>query len=289
MREASWYEREQNGDLRCLLCPHRCLIKADGRGLCGVRENRDGTLIATNYAQVASMAIDPIEKKPLARYRPGSRILSVGTYGCNMFCPYCQNASLSRGNECTVSTTCIAPDDLVAIAERSNGEEGNIGIAFTYNEPTVWFEYVLAVAEKMKERGLDVVLVSNGCIEEGPLRELIPFVDAMNVDLKSFRADTYRKRLKGDLDSVLRTIRFCASRVHLEVTTLLVPTLNDDLREVREIARFLAGVDPTITLHLSRFFPRHEMCHLEPTDVTFMQRAVETARKELEHVQTGNL
>ena len=289
MKEARYYQKTEEGGLRCTLCPHHCRIGEGKRGLCGTRENRDGILVALNYEEVASLALDPIEKKPLRRFHPGSSILSTGTFGCNLFCPFCQNYGLSRASLEDIQTRRISAKDLVAIAvgERSMG---NIGIAFTYNEPTVWYEYVLETSKLAKEEGLSVVLVTNGCIEEEPLLELLPYVDAMNIDLKTMNSETYKATLKGDLAAVQRTIeRSVANRVHVEVTTLVVPGMNDSEEEIDALIQYLSGISPELPLHLSRYFPHYQMNDVPPTDPHIIYGAVKKAREKLKFVYTGNL
>jgi pyruvate formate lyase activating enzyme len=288
MKEARYYQKMDDEGVQCQLCPHRCLIKEGKIGLCATRENQSGTLVALNYEEVASLALDPIEKKPLRRFHPGSYILSTGTFGCNMFCPYCQNHELSRAKASSIKTRHISAKELVDIAleERS---EGNIGIAFTYNEPTVWYEYVLETAKLSKAEGLKVVLVTNGSIEEEPLIELLPYVDAMNIDLKSMHSDTYSKTLKGDLNAVKRTIELAAGRIHVEVTTLVVPGLNDSEGEMDELIDYLASISWELPLHLSRFFPRYQMNHIPATDSEAIYSVERRARKKLKYVYTGNL
>lgn len=274
--------------VQCLLCPHRCRISSGKTGLCGVRKNIDGTLCAMNYNRIASLSLDPIEKKPLYHFHPGSRILSVGTAGCNLKCPFCQNHSISR---CTIDQTDTIEMTGETLVERALEliPEGNIGIAYTYNEPTVWYEYVLDTAKTAKANGLYNVLVTNGYICQEPLERLLPYVDAMNVDLKSFDRDFYRKTLKGGLEEVLAAITASAAKCHVEVTTLVIPDVNDSVREIEQIASFLAGISPEIPLHLTRFFPRFEWRDRSPTPVDTLYRLAETAKKQLRHVHIGNV
>ncbi len=288
MKEARYYQKMDDLGVQCQLCPHRCLIKEGKIGLCATRENQSGTLVALNYEEVASLALDPIEKKPLRRFHPGSYILSTGTFGCNMFCPYCQNFELSRAKLSSIRTRRISARELVNIALEERNE-GNIGIAFTYNEPTVWYEYVLETAKLAKTEGLKIVLVTNGCIEEEPLMELLPFVDAMNIDLKSMNSDTYSKTLKGDLDAVKRTIELATGLIHVEVTTLVVPRLNDSEGELDELIDYLANISRDLPLHLSRFFPHYKMNHIPATEPDAIYSAARRARRKLNYVYTGNL
>ena len=287
-KEARYFDRLEEHRVRCMLCPHHCLIQEGKTGLCATRQNEGGTLKALNYEEVASLSLDPIEKKPLKRFFPGSNILSAGTFGCNMFCPYCQNHTLSRAKAGEIRTRQISAEELVNIAIREK-DMGNIGIAFTYNEPTVWYEYVLETSCLAKQHGLVVVLVTNGCIEEKPLLELLPFVDAMNIDLKSMNHETYQKILGGDLRAVKRTIELAHQSVHVEVTTLVVPGLNDSEGELDQVSDYLSEISADIPLHLSRFFPQYKMRHVPPTDSDAIYAAARRARKKLRYVYTGNL
>ncbi|QRN86843.1 AmmeMemoRadiSam system radical SAM enzyme [Clostridia bacterium] len=288
VKEARYYQKLKDNSTHCLLCPHQCHIKVGEMGLCNTRENKEGRLLALNYEEVASLALDPIEKKPLRRFHPGSTILSAGTYGCNMFCPYCQNYELSRAKPGKLRTNHISASKLVNIA-RQEKSKGNIGLAFTYNEPTVWYEYVLEAAKLAKENNLLVVLVTNGCIEEEPLRELLPYVDAMNIDLKSINPTTYRKTLKGDICATKRTIELAVQSTHVEITTLMVPGLNDSEGEFDETLSYLAGISRNLPLHISRFFPRYKMNHIPATDTDAIYAAMRRAKKKLKYVYSGNL
>ena len=270
----------------CQLCFHRCGLAEGQTGLCRARGRRGGEIVPLNYGKVTSLALDPIEKKPLRRFHPGSLILSVGSFGCNLRCPFCQNQEISMAGEDQLRTVDVSPEQLAAQAEELV-PQGSIGVAYTYNEPLVGYEYVRDCAALVHERGLCNVLVTNGTIEEAPWRALLPLIDAANIDLKGFTASWYR-RLGGDLDTVKRSIALAAERCHVEVTTLLVPGENDSAGEVRELARWLAGVDPGIPLHLSRFFPRYRMGAYPPTPVERVYQLAEEARAYLAHVYTGN-
>lgn len=288
VKEARYYQKLQDNSVHCLLCPHHCYIKEGQTGLCNTRENQKGTLLALNYEEVASLTLDPIEKKPLRHFHPGSVILSAGTYGCNMFCPYCQNYELSRAKAGSMRISHISAERLVDIALQEKSR-GNIGIAFTYNEPTVWYEYVLETAILAKKNNLLVVLVTNGCIEEEPLEELLPYVDAMNIDLKSINATTYRTILKGDFNTTKRSIELAFKSTHVEVTMLMVPGLNDSEGELDKAISYLASISKEIPLHISRFFPRYKMNHIPATDSDAIYAAARRAQKKLKYVHIGNL
>jgi pyruvate formate lyase activating enzyme len=233
---------------------------------------------------VASVALDPVEKKPLFHFYPGTSIYSVGVRGCNFDCGFCQNWSLAHGQP---PSTFVPPQRLVALAEEARAE-GNIGIAYTYSEPTVWYEYVLDTARLAHRAGLKNVMVTNGFIESEPLQELLPYLDAMNIDLKSFREEYYRRTCHGRLSPVMATIAAAQAATHVEVTTLLVTGLNDSEQEVEELAAWLASVNPDIVLHLSRYFPAYRFT-LPPTPVDTIRRAREVARRHLRYVYVGNV
>ena len=271
---------------QCELCFHRCKLDEGQTGLCRARGCRDGRIVPLNYGKLTGLALDPIEKKPLRRFRPGSLILSVGSFGCNLRCPFCQNHEISMASEGELYTADFPPEQLADRAAELV-PQGNIGVAYTYNEPLVGYEYVRDCAALIHERGLVNVLVTNGMAEEAPWRALLPSIDAANIDLKGFTAAWYKK-LGGDLDTVKRSIALAAEQCHTEVTTLLVPGENDSVDEIRELARWLASVDPDITLHLSRFFPRYQMTDRLPESVERVYRLADEARAYLTYVYTGN-
>ncbi|MCI8698109.1 MAG: AmmeMemoRadiSam system radical SAM enzyme [Oscillospiraceae bacterium] len=270
----------------CELCFHHCGLAEGQIGFCRARACRDGAVVPLNYGKLTSLALDPIEKKPLRRFRPRSLILSVGSFGCNLRCPFCQNHEISMAGDGTIQTVDVPPEQLADKAEELI-PQGNIGVAYTYNEPLVGYEYVRDCAAAVHDRGMVNVLVSNGTIEERPWRSLLPFLDAANIDLKGFTQSWYR-RLGGDLNTVKRSIALAAERCHVEVTTLLVPGENDSVDEIRALAQWLASVSPDIPLHLSRFFPRYEMRDRPSTPVEEVYRLAEEARNWLAYVYTGN-
>jgi len=250
-------------------------------GLCGGRKNIGGKTYAINYGEVVSIAMDPIEKKPLYHFHPGLPILSIAPNTCNMRCPHCQNYVISQK---VVPTEYISPEDMVEIAVQNNSS----GIAYTYTEPLTWFEYLLDVARLAKERGLYNVLVTNGLIEEDPLLELLPFVDAMNVDLKSMDREYYAQVLGGDLDTVLRTITISHEIALVEVTNLVIPTQNDSPELIHKLIDWVADLDPEIPLHFSKYFP-HWKVSFPPTPASTLEWAYEEARKKLSYVYVGNV
>ena len=271
---------------RCELCFHHCALNEGQTGLCRARACQDGKIVCLNYGKLTSLALDPIEKKPLRRFHPGSLILSVGSFGCNLRCPFCQNHEISLAGDSGIPTVEVSPEQLAAKATELV-PQGNIGVAYTYNEPLIGYEYVQGCASLVHEQGMVNVLVTNGTVEEEPWRALLPLIDAANIDLKGFTPAWYR-RLGGDLETVKRSIALAAERCHVEVTTLLIPGENDSEEEIRELARWLASISPEIPLHLSRFFPRYRMLDSPPTPVEQVYRLAEAARRYLSHVYTGN-
>ena len=282
MRKAQYW-RSEGTSVRCLLCPHACVLAAGSTGRCRVRRNENGELVSLNYGEVSSMALDPVEKKPLYHFFPGKKVLSAGTWGCNFHCRFCQNWEIAHGDPAFVSTS---PDRLAELA----AEQGplNIGVAFTYSEPVVWFEYVCDAAAAVKKRGMKNVLVTNGFINPEPLADLLPLIDAMNIDVKAFRAPFYQNVCKGELEAVKRTVETAAGHCHVEVTTLVIPGLNDEDDEIVALARWLASIDPEIPLHLSRYFPRYKF-ELPATPVERLQRARAIAGQYLHNVYVGNV
>jgi len=272
--------------VRCGLCFHHCELDEGQIGLCRARGNRGGTVVPLNYGKLTSLALDPIEKKPLRRFHPGSMILSVGSFGCNLRCPFCQNYAISTVGDGGIQTVEVSPKQLADKAAELR-PQGNIGIAYTYNEPLVSYEYVRDCAAMVHEQGMVNVLVTNGTIEEAPFRTLLPLIDAANIDLKGFTPAWYR-RLGGDLEAVKRSIALAVERCHVEVTTLLVPGENDSTEEIQALARWLAGISRNIPLHLSRFFPRYKMTDCPPTSVESVYALAEIAREHLTCVYTGN-
>jgi pyruvate formate lyase activating enzyme len=277
---AAWWHAEGDA-VRCDLCPHRCRIAEGRAGICGVRRNAGGVLRAATYGRVSAIAVDPVEKKPLFHFHPGRPILSVGQVGCNFRCAFCQNHHLVEGN---VPLEDVAIGDLLRAARA----EGSVGIAYTYNEPTIGFEFVRDCGKAFREAGLANVLVTNGYVNPGPLAELLPIVDAMNIDLKSMDPGYYRRLCGGTLEPVLETIRAAAKATHVELTTLLVTGENDSDRDIEAVVDFAAGVDPEIPLHFSRYFPMHRMA-APPTPPDRLESAFAIASRRLRYVYVGNI
>lgn len=270
----------------CELCFRHCNLSKGQTGFCRARARRNGVIVPLNYGKLTSLALDPIEKKPLRRFYPGSLILSTGSFGCNLRCPFCQNHEISMCGETEIETVDLSPEALADKALELR-HLGNIGVAYTYNEPLISYEYVWDCAALVHERGMANVLVTNGTIEDAPWRALLPLIDAVNIDLKGFTPEWYRK-LGGDLETVKRSIAMAAEQCHVEVTTLLVPGENDSVEEIRVLAQWLASVNSEIPLHLSRFFPWYRMTDRPPTQVERVYRLVEEARAYLSFVYTGN-
>lgn len=284
--EASFYScSDDDGVLRCELCFRHCRIEKGKVGHCRVRRNVDGRLIAASYGEVSSVNVDPVEKKPLYHFHPGKAILSVGSIGCNLNCRFCQNWSISQVD---AATRYVSPREMVSLACRANEDSGSIGVAFTYSEPLVWYEYVRDCAVLLKQAGLAVVLVTNGTVEPEPLAGLLSLVDAMNIDVKGFSQGFYGEMCRGSLASVKKTVEAVAGRIHLELTTLLVTGNNDSAGEVKELACWVASLDAGIPLHLSRYFPAYEVA-LPATPVETIIARRDDAAESLKYVYTGNM
>lgn len=276
--------------VRCDVCPRGCNLAPGVVGACHARANVDGRVVNASYGRVTSLAIDPVEKKPLSCWHPGSTVLSLGGYGCNLRCPWCQNHRISQVGQDGVLWREIVPDELVLLAcEARERDARMIGIAYTYNEPLVGWEYVRDASLRAHEAGLANVLVTAGCVSEYVTDHIAPLMDAVNIDLKSIREETY-VRIGGDLHSVQRSIRTFAEEpnCHVEVTTLVVPGINDDASHMDELAAWLASVDENIVLHVSRFFPAWHMLDRAPTPVSTVYGLAEVARAHLRTVFTGN-
>lgn len=270
----------------CEICPHHCRLNTGEIGKCRARKNFGDKISALNYGEITSIALDPIEKKPLYRFFPGTKILSVGSFGCNLNCPFCQNFEISMADS-TFPTRKLSPVELVNLALKFFYSHGNIGIAFTYNEPFIGYEFIYDTSRILKNIGLKSVLVTNGTVSTSALKNILPLIDAMNIDLKGFSQNIY-DYLGGDFQTVKNTIATAAQACHVEVTTLIVPDLNDSEDEMRLQSKWLASISPKIPLHVSRFFPRYKVTDKPPTDVAKVYRLAEVARENLNYVYTGN-
>jgi pyruvate formate lyase activating enzyme len=288
MQEALFYTKEPEGNVRCLLCPHHCLITEGRTGVCHVRKNISGKLVTLVFGNLAAIHTDPIEKKPLYHFHPGSRILSIGTAGCNLHCSFCQNWHLSQGEpESPGEKSPLSPESLVA---QSAEIPGNIGIAYTYNEPAVFYEYMTCVSRLAKIAGLKNVVVSNGFIDQEPLEKILPDIDAFNIDLKSFNDDFYRRITGGKLEPVLDSLKSIVhAGKHLEITFLLIPELNASQDEFREMVSWIASeLGSHIPLHISRYFPAWKLKN-PPTPVSMMETFTAIAGEKLNWVYPGNV
>lgn len=281
LKEALYYSKGEKDEVFCVLCPHYCKIQLDKLGKCRARKNIDGTLYSLNYGKITSYAFDPIEKKPLYHFYPGENIFSIGTFGCNLGCDFCQNWEAVYHESLSMK---MEDHEVLTLAKAKD----SIGIAFTYNEPSIWFEYVLYMSKKIKDMGLKNVLVSNGYINKEPLLELLPYIDAINIDLKSIDEGFYKSVCKGSLLPVLETIEEATKVTHVEVTTLVIDDENSSLEEIEDLAKKLGSINRSIPLHLSRYFPAYKM-KIPPTKVETLMEARNIAKKYLDYVYLGNL
>ena len=286
---ARFFEREEDGRLRCTLCPRECLL-ADGQaGFCFVRENQGGEMVLLAYGKSTGFAVDPIEKKPLYHFFPGTDVLSFGTVGCNLGCRFCQNWNISKSRDPGPSMVSLAPEDVVALAESSRAPS----IAFTYNDPVIWAEWAIDVARVARRRGVRTVFVTAGYVEAKAREEIFACMDAVNVDLKSFTEDFYARVTLSHLAPVLETLEWLAreGRTWTEVTNLVIPGLNDDPREIRRMAEWIgAHLGPDVPLHFSAFHPTWKMTDRPPTPARTLVEACRIAREVgLHHVYTGNV
>ena len=277
--------KENKNKLECLLCPHYCKIMKDHAGICGVRRNTGQTIELITYGVISGYSLDPVEKKPLYHFFPGYNILSLGSYGCNMRCDFCHNFSISQ-NVPGFSKSKITADNLLAEAQSA---EKNIGIAFTYNEPIVGFEFMMDVAESARNALLHTVMVSNGYVNSEPLNEIIQVIDAFNIDLKAFNSNFYRKLTGARLEPVLETLKqIAASGKHLEITTLIIPGQNDSEKEMTLQSEWIAGeLGREIPFHLSRYFPMFRRDD-PATSTETLTRLFEIASEKLDYVYMGN-
>jgi pyruvate formate lyase activating enzyme len=280
-KEALYYEKLENKKVRCHLCPWECLLTEGKLGVCLGRKNLQGSLYAINYAKAVSITMDPIEKKPLYHFHPGADILSTGPNSCNLKCDHCQNWSISQIES---PTELVTPENLVSLALKYN----SLGIAYTYTEPLMWYEYVLDSAKLARSKNLVNVLVTNGYINPEPLLELLPLIDALNIDVKAMSQDFYKKVCKGKLDVVLKTVELSVEKKrHVELTYLIIPGLNDSEEELRKFVDWVAELNDLIPVHFSRYFPAYKS-DFPPTPVETLRKAFKIARDKLKYVYVGN-
>ena len=273
---------------RCEVCYRHCDINEGKSGYCGARGTVGGKVISLSYGKITSLALDPVEKKPLARFYPGSKILSCGSYGCNLSCPFCQNHDISKPAP-GLTTEEITPSLIADLAKRYESR-GNIGVAFTYNEPLIGYEFVRDTADLVHGLGMKNVVVTNGTVDPFVLDKILPATDAMNIDLKCFSQETYKEVLGGDLDQVKYFITEAHRWCHIELTTLIVPGMNDTDEEMIRLSSWIASLPSgkDIPLHISRFFPRYKMRDTDPPDVSKICHLAEVARMNLNYVYEGN-
>ena len=285
-RDAMYWSAAEDGAALCELCPHNCRITKGMSGFCGARMNINGSLIASGYGLISSMALDPIEKKPLYMFHPGRHILSFGGFGCNFRCPFCQNFEISiEYGDTSRAAKSYSPEDVVKLALETV-PNGNIGIAYTYNEPLIGYEFLYDCSVLARKAGLFNVIVTNGYINKKPLNNLLPVADAMNIDLKSF-SDSFYENAGGTLETIKETIAISHQSCHIEVTTLVIPGEND--QDIEPLAQWLSSLDPGIPLHLTRFFPRYKYKERSPTPGETILSAQKSARKYLKNVFLGNI
>lgn len=287
MREAMFWSAETDGSVRCALCPHLCHIAPGARGVCRVRENRAGVLYSLNYGRIVASNIDPIEKKPLYHYLPGSQSFSVAGAGCNMHCRHCQNASISQVDEAVPGEE-VTAQQIVTAAQGG----GCRTIAYTYTEPTIYFETMLETAALARKAGLDNIMISNGYMEAAPFEQLAPLLQAVNIDLKAFDDKVYRTLCGARLQPVLESLRrFYAAQIWLEVTTLIIPGYNDDPAQLQQLAEFIVNeLGPEVPWHVSAFYPTYRLLDVVPTPVESIRRACEIgAQAGLHYVYGGNV
>jgi pyruvate formate lyase activating enzyme len=286
--KASYFQKLKNKIVKCNLCPNNCIIKPDRYGSCNARKNIGGKLYSMVYGKPSSVAVDPIEKKPLYHFLPGEKAFSVGTTGCNMHCDFCQNWSISQIKPYEEQKEEISPIKFVKQAVKS----GCRIIAYTYNEPTIFYEYVLETAKIARKNKIKNVLVSNGFVNEEPLKKLLPYIDAANIDLKSFDEDFYKKYCNALLPPVLNTLKIInQAKVHLEITNLIIPEINDDIKKIDFMCRWISkNLGSDIPLHFSAFYPQYKMIGKQPTTKEILVKAKKTAEKNrLKYVYIGNI
>jgi len=287
-KKAMYWEPLREKKIRCRLCPHECITRPGERGICQVRENRDGVYYSVNYGKVVAMNNDPIEKKPLFHYKPGSYAFSIATAGCNIRCQFCQNWEISQFPPEEVKYLYLSPNDVVELALR----KGSSSIAFTYSEPIIFYEYMYDIAKLAKERGIGGVMISNGFINPTPMRELTKVLDAVKIDFKSFKESFYTKICQGHLRPVLDTLLLLKKEgIWFEIVVLIIPTLNDSEIEIKSMSRWIKqNLGTDVPLHFTRFHPTYRMTHLPPTPVSTLEKAHDIAVAEgLHFVYIGNV
>lgn len=287
MKEADYYEKSINNTVICKLCPNRCVIKEGYTGICRVRKNFGGKLYTTVYGKVSALNLDPIEKKPFYHFFPGGEILTLGSYGCNLSCTYCQNYHISQQSGENADYLEMSIDD---IAEKCKLIKGNIGIAFSYNEPTVFFEYMRDIAKKVKAAGMKAVMITNGYIEEKPFKDSFEFIDAYSIDLKGFKEDFYKEICGGKLEPVKKTIVAAVKEgKHIEIENLVIPEKERNYVEFEEMCKWLVlNCGKDIPLHINRYYPAYKMSE-PPVEIEILEKLREIAKSYLNYVYIGNI
>lgn len=295
MEPANLYKKTENNSVKCFLCRHNCHIKDGNRGICMVRENRGGTLYSVFYGKPCALAIDPIEKKPLFHFHPGSRSFSVATLGCNFKCEFCQNWDISQYKKVDSYKPEIIEDKLDDVSPEMIVKKALSAscqtISYTYSEPTIFYEYARDIAKLAKPHGIDNVFVTNGYMSREMLKESVSWLTAANVDLKAFNKETYRKVMGGDLNGVLDSISYMKELgIWIEITTLVVPQMNDSESELKNIAEFIAKTGKDIPWHISRFHPQYKMSNTPSTSFETLHMAYEIGKKAgLKYIYLGNI
>jgi len=287
-REARYYTKLPGNKVGCDLCPNYCIINEGKRGLCRVRENQKGRLYTLVYGRLCSMNIDPVEKKPLYHFLPGKQALSVATAGCNVQCKFCQNWTIAQVSPEEINARYYSPENLIKIAKQYDTPI----IAFTYSEPVIFYEYMLAVAKIAQQEGIKTVMISNGYINEAPLKELCKYITAIKVDFKGYSEEFYQKIVRGKLQPVLDTMkRIRQEKVWLEIVNLLIPKHNDAPEQIAGLCHWvMAELGPNVPVHFSRFHPQYLMKNLPPTSTKTLKKAYEIAQKTgLNYVYLGNI
>jgi pyruvate formate lyase activating enzyme len=287
MKEALYYNKQKNKIVNCNLCPQNCFIKESDVGFCGVRKNDKGKLNSLVYGKPCSISIDPIEKKPLYHFYPGEKAFSIGTIGCNLGCLFCQNWQISMARREKIDLKEVSPEEIIKLVKKNNCRI----ISYTYNEPTVFFEYMIEIAKLARKEGIKNTIVSNGYINEEPLMELCKYMDGANIDLKAFDDTFYKKNCSGRLEPVLKTLKILIEKkVWVEVTNLIIPGLNDDFKRIEEMCKWISEeLGKDVPLHFSRFTPMYKMKDRKMTPVETLDKAEEIAKKYLHYVYVGNI
>jgi len=289
LKECKFYEKLENNSVKCTLCPKNCIIQENNFGICNTRINLKGKLYTLTYAKPVSICVEPIEKKPLFKFHPGEKILSIGTIGCNLKCKFCQNSDISQANAIDFyeKIKTVNPREIINIAKQKNLKL----IAFTYTEPTIFYEYLLDIAKLAKKENMECVIISNGFINPEPLQELCKYISATNIDLKSFDEKFYNEICAGELKPVLESLKILKeNNIHIEITNLIIEGKNDSFEQIEKLALWIKeNIGKEIGLHLSRAFPMHKMQDILPTPISTLKKAKEICEKHLDFVYLGNI